>query len=311
MHGRSPTRDDLRRGPSHPLCLAAIAGLLLNDLVLKELHPGFLTGKLSDVAWLVIAPTVCASVLVLTRLDVRRVPGIALATTAATYTTLQLWPPLGDTVRLLLGGSPHVADVGDLIVLPALFLARLCWRRARYRTWALPVAAAACLTSQVWLPPPHVPCGGEQNWDPNRPLTTDQVAGWPMDHPEHAPGADEWTTVTGPDGETVPIAWIYDYDQETITICPLGGLDPETTYVWEVRDIPAPSANTIPMPHVEPLRATFTTAPCSQFDPVEQAEDCWASDHYNTSWCDTGPRWDNEELLQHCGFARDTGDTGW
>jgi hypothetical protein len=40
----------------HPLPLAALALLLLNDHVLKASHPGWLSGKLSDVAGLILLP---------------------------------------------------------------------------------------------------------------------------------------------------------------------------------------------------------------------------------------------------------------
>src|SRR5437762_1943110 len=47
-----------------PLSLAAIAILLINDHLLKQVWPSFLTGKLSDFAGLYFAPVVfCASAL--------------------------------------------------------------------------------------------------------------------------------------------------------------------------------------------------------------------------------------------------------
>jgi hypothetical protein len=46
------------RWPAHPLTVGATAVLLLNDHVLKQAWPGLVTGKLSDVAGLVVAPPV-------------------------------------------------------------------------------------------------------------------------------------------------------------------------------------------------------------------------------------------------------------
>jgi hypothetical protein len=40
----------------HPVALAAIAALVLNDHVLKAHYPGLVTGKLSDFAGIVLAP---------------------------------------------------------------------------------------------------------------------------------------------------------------------------------------------------------------------------------------------------------------
>ena len=43
---------------AHPLTVGATAVLLLNDHVFKQAWPGLVTGKLSDVAGLVVAPPV-------------------------------------------------------------------------------------------------------------------------------------------------------------------------------------------------------------------------------------------------------------
>ena len=45
-------------GLLHPLAITAVALLFLNDHVLKPMLPGLLTGKLSDVAGLLVAPLV-------------------------------------------------------------------------------------------------------------------------------------------------------------------------------------------------------------------------------------------------------------
>ena len=60
--------DDFRRRAesalTHPATVAALGVLLLNDLLLKALWPhSWLTGKLSDLAWLVFAPPLLAFLL--------------------------------------------------------------------------------------------------------------------------------------------------------------------------------------------------------------------------------------------------------
>ena len=59
MSAHSGTHAGLR----HPLAIAALVTLLVNDLVLKGsgLAPGWLTGKLSDFAWLIVAPVALAA----------------------------------------------------------------------------------------------------------------------------------------------------------------------------------------------------------------------------------------------------------
>lgn len=52
----------------HPVPLAALALLLVNDHVLKASHPGWLSGKLSDVAGLVLLPFVLLAACDLVRL---------------------------------------------------------------------------------------------------------------------------------------------------------------------------------------------------------------------------------------------------
>ena len=48
---------------SHPLSIAAIVVLLLNDHVWRKVAPSWLTGKLGDAAWLVFAPFLLAALM--------------------------------------------------------------------------------------------------------------------------------------------------------------------------------------------------------------------------------------------------------
>ncbi len=47
----------------HPVALAAISVLVLNDHLFKARYPGLVTGKLSDLAGMIVAPLVVLSVL--------------------------------------------------------------------------------------------------------------------------------------------------------------------------------------------------------------------------------------------------------
>ncbi len=58
-------------GLTHPVAVASIALLVLNDHVLKDLTPGLLTGKLSDVAGMIFFPLLLQG---LVELAVRREP---------------------------------------------------------------------------------------------------------------------------------------------------------------------------------------------------------------------------------------------
>ena len=51
----------IERALLHPVTLCSIFLLVLNDHMLKELFPGFITGKLSDVAGMIFFPIVLAA----------------------------------------------------------------------------------------------------------------------------------------------------------------------------------------------------------------------------------------------------------
>ncbi len=55
---RSPTQQQAAGLLRHPVLLLALATLILNDHWGKAAFPGFATGKLSDVAGLIVAPVV-------------------------------------------------------------------------------------------------------------------------------------------------------------------------------------------------------------------------------------------------------------
>jgi hypothetical protein len=141
-------------GLLHPVALAALAVMVVNDHWLKAHSPGFVTGKLSDVAGLLFFPLLlqAAYELVFTRREVGFIPSlrVALACCVATglvFTLTQLWAPgalafewglalLQWPARALLSWAvvplrpvAHVADAEDLIALPALLVAFTLARR--------------------------------------------------------------------------------------------------------------------------------------------------------------------------------------
>ena len=81
----------------HPVALAGLALLVLNDHVLKGAAPGWLTGKLSDVAGLAFLPFLILGLLDVARRrrppDVRAA-AVAAAATALAFTAIKLVEPL-------------------------------------------------------------------------------------------------------------------------------------------------------------------------------------------------------------------------
>ena len=159
---------------THPVTLAALGALLVNDIVFKTLFPGaWAVGKLSDLAWVVFAPPLLAFALSFA------VPKSAAGRRAALiaaygglpllYAAFNTFAPVHDAImRVLLTGADGAArgspmDATDSLVIPfGLAIAAWAYRRGvpaggrlRIRFAALTVCAAAlaCLAS---------PCGPGQ-----------------------------------------------------------------------------------------------------------------------------------------------------
>ena len=113
---------------SSPWFLLALLVLGLNDHVLKgpDVLPGWLTGKLSDFAGLVVAPVVLAA---LVNARTRWTRAASCAAAAAFLGALQLWPAFVDGWAYAVGlvGIPwhNTADPTDLLALAVL---PLTWR---------------------------------------------------------------------------------------------------------------------------------------------------------------------------------------
>jgi hypothetical protein len=140
-----------------PLFWLALLLLVLNDHVLKAAAPGFITGKLSDVAGLAVAPVLAVSLGELFGLSqtdrqsrIRQLAFWAVAT-ALGFSAIQLCEPAARVYSLVLGAvqslprrlvassasrtfvwavARHVADPSDLLALPfcAAGLARIALR---------------------------------------------------------------------------------------------------------------------------------------------------------------------------------------
>lgn len=118
------------------MAIAALGVLLANDWWGKAAYPGWLTGKLSDAAGLVLAPLALSAALgcalylaaalgapVAPALGPRRL-GAAIAVVALGFSACKLSPQVASGVAqalAYLGGSPRiVADPTDLLALPCV-----------------------------------------------------------------------------------------------------------------------------------------------------------------------------------------------
>lgn len=147
-----------RFGLTHPVAIAAVVLLLLNDHWFKHSWPSGATGKLSDVAGLIFFPLLLQAIWELPRGLFRKPPVqsnivlvACLLVTGMVFAGVNVWPPATHLYEVTLGwlqwapsaliaadsGARPVTfhsvamtpDVTDLMTLPALLIAlRLGWR---------------------------------------------------------------------------------------------------------------------------------------------------------------------------------------
>lgn len=180
-HNRTE-RDELSPAGAllHPVWILALVALVLNDHLLKDLfHTPWFTGKLSDFAGLIVAPTLLAALL-----RVRRRRGLWACTAAvvAVFSAINLspaaagaWGALMDAVAF---GWVTTSSATDLVALPAaplgLYLLEPTMRRAasehggpqsqgrKLATWSLAmIGGLACVATS---PPPETPPRGQQTF---------------------------------------------------------------------------------------------------------------------------------------------------
>ncbi len=140
----------------HPASLAAMALIFLNDQFLRRLSPSWLTGKLSDFAWLLFFPFFIAALLAL--LLPRRLPRrteltgwLSLGLVGIVFTLGKLIPAVNQAVLDLFTSLTGVhlsilVDPTDLIALPVLGLGWLIWQKAD------PALEFRCASGWVALP---------------------------------------------------------------------------------------------------------------------------------------------------------------
>jgi len=265
--------------------------LLLNDHLLKGLAPGPLTGKLSDVCWLVVAPVVLGACLAsFWPRRPRWLGGAALLLTGLAFCGLQLVPALGDGWCALFGGR-NIADPWDLLCLPALALVPLCWRSAlRSRAWrmgALSAGILACLATQpravYWS---RVPCRAHEGWDPHAPLFLQ----WPYSERIliEAPGMLDNIRLRDEHGDDVPFH-AAALANGIVALCPIGGLLPNTRYRWKVGPFPDRASNHLPIPRFSDEGISyFETGAHGIKAPISSAAACAqvrTADHFGDNPC--------------------------
>jgi len=106
----APRRGDALDRLTHGVPIAALLLLIVNDHVLKPNHPGWLSGKLSDVAVLALLPYLFVALADLVAIGIPRLPGpgrraavIGVAFAVVLFTAIEVVPIAGDAYRWGLG----------------------------------------------------------------------------------------------------------------------------------------------------------------------------------------------------------------
>ena len=122
---------------AHPVTVLAIVALVFNDHVLKAAYPGWITGKLSDAAGLVLAPPLLAVVatLLVPWLPARIAAIVGFVGTAFGFAAVKgsVAGAAAASAMWSAVAMPTVirADATDLLTLPALVLAWYAWTCAQ------------------------------------------------------------------------------------------------------------------------------------------------------------------------------------
>jgi len=141
----------------HPVSVLAALILILNALVLQPTWPSWWTGKIGDVAWLILVPSLAGlglAVILPARWKVTQLEAgnFSLITVGLAFGSLKAIPLLNEgTVRLAMSmGFPLKLqlDPTDLLALPGLLIAWRIWASERHRSvsW-IPRIVAASLAS--------------------------------------------------------------------------------------------------------------------------------------------------------------------
>lgn len=138
----------------HPVAVVALVLLIANDTVLKAAVPGIVTGKLSDVAGLVVLPLVVATAVATVVRDDHTPIRVSAVVVGGWFTAMKTVPAVAAATEALAElVVPHariVVDPTDLLALPAVGLAVWTWRRRLPPgTWSIPVLVVASTWSMA------------------------------------------------------------------------------------------------------------------------------------------------------------------
>ncbi len=117
------------------------------------------------------------------------------------------------------------------------------------------------------------PCDGQGDWDPAEPVHVHFA--YERDLDPDIPGLLHGIRLLDPDGGELQLVAAGD-DHGLITVCPVGGFAPETTYAWRIGPFHESSNHLQPPKWSGETETSFTTGDGWPDNPVAGAADCAA-----------------------------------
>jgi hypothetical protein len=148
---------------THPITIAAVLVILLNAWVLQPHYPSWVTGKIADLAWMIILPLCLAWVFSVSEINTPEKPLLwGLGLSGLVFTLLKTIPLLNHLAASLFYDITHLPlkltlDASDLLALLGLPIAWWVWhhpRRQSHRTLQIAMISLVALAGLADAPAP-------------------------------------------------------------------------------------------------------------------------------------------------------------
>ncbi len=117
------------------------------------------------------------------------------------------------------------------------------------------------------------PCDHEEGWDPSAPIYLHFAYEYDVD--PDIPGLLDGIRLMDPEGTMVQLV-LASHEGGIIVCCPVGGLQPETTYSWAVGPFHESWNHVQPPPWIGNTYSSFTTGPGWPQDTIDNYAECEA-----------------------------------
>ncbi|MCJ7694258.1 MAG: hypothetical protein MUO40_02430 [Anaerolineaceae bacterium] len=150
---------------THPIALLAMGLILANTFIFQRYFPSWLSGKFSDLGWMICLPLcICLIIaLVLPEKKAKYSMEIAIILTGLLFFSVKVLPEANQLARQSFQNLFHIPlkltlDPTDLIVLPALLIPVWIWCRVKiksFTSWRYAAIGMVCLVLLADAPAPQ------------------------------------------------------------------------------------------------------------------------------------------------------------